>query len=251
MTTSPRWTLFWLAAAATVALVLLLARLGACPWELLCGPVLADDVAQGRLDTALPAPQGEVMIEQSFTPRRDGLTSVELLLARYETPPPDARFDVELLDHTNAIIAAESLPVAALTNNQSYTLSFAPQRHSAGRRFVLRLRGSPGNPVSAWGYSLDVYGGGELSLIAGAPAAPPPTTARELRFVTRYALTGGEALAAAVAPLRDDRLLLVTAALLLPLPGVWLLLLFRPRRWGQAVAAGVAVALGVAVWPLL
>jgi len=239
-------------AAVVVAGVLLLARLGACTWSPLCGPLLADDVAQGRLDTALPAPQGALVIEQSFVPAHDGLTAVELLFARYDgQPPAEAHLDVALWDDAGAPVAAESLPVAALTNNQGYTLTFAPQRDSAGRRYILRLSGSEGNPVSAWGYSLDVYGGGELTLDAGSPAAPPPTAARELRFVTRYALTGGGALAAAVAPLRQELPLLLVAALLLPLPGVWLVLLFRPHRWGRAVGAGAALALGVAAWPLL
>ena len=240
------------AAAAVVIAGLLLGRLGACPWSPLCGPLLADDVTQGRLDTALPAPQGELLIEQSFVPRHDGLTAVELLLARYDgQAPADAHLDVALWDDAGTLVAAESLSVAALSNNQSYTLHFAPQRDSAGRRYVLRLRGSEGNPVSAWGYSLDVYSGGELTLDAGALATPPATAARELRFTTRYALTGGGALAAAVAPLRGEWLMLLVAALLLPLPGVWLLLLWRPRRWGGAVWAGAALALGVAAWPLL
>jgi hypothetical protein len=235
-----------------VTTLLLLARLGACVWSPLCGPLLADDVAQGRLDTALPAPQGTLVIEQSFTPRHDGLTAVELLLARYDgQAPADAHLDVALWDDAGVQVAAESLPAAALSNNQSYTLNFPPQPDSAGRRYVLRLSGSEGNPVSAWGYSLDVVSGGELTLAAGALAAPPTTAARDLRFTTRYALTAGGALAAAVAPLRHERLLLLVAALLLPLPGVWLLLLCRPRRWGRAVWAGAALALGVAAWPLL
>lgn len=240
------------AMAAIIVAGLLLARFGACPWSPVCGPLLADDVVQGRLDTALPAPQGALVVEQSFTPRHNGLTAVELLLARYDgQAPADAHLDVALWDDAGVEVAATSLPAAALSNNQSYTLDFAPQPDSAGRRYVLRLRGSEGNPVSAWGYSLEVYSGGELTLDAGALAAPPATAARELRFTTRYALTGGGALAAAVAPLGREWPLLLVAALLLPLPGVWLLLLFRPRRWGRAVWAGAALALGVAVWPLL
>ena len=53
-------------AAMVVLGLLLLARLGVCTWSPLCSPLLADDVAQGRLDTALPAPQGVLLIEQSF-----------------------------------------------------------------------------------------------------------------------------------------------------------------------------------------
>ena len=244
----------WLAAAVATAvcvLFLALGRLGACPWAALCGPLLADDVAQARLDIALPAPQGALVIEQSFVARRNGLTSVDVLLARYDgQPAADAHFDVALWDDAGVSLAAVSLPVSTLSHNQTYSLTFAPQRASAGRRYTLRLSGSADNPISAWGYSLDVYSDGALSLDAGPLAAPPATAARELRFTTRYALTAGDALVAAVRPLRQDAGLLLAAALLLPLPGVWLLLAARPRRWGAAWA-GAALALGVAAWPIL
>ncbi len=127
--------------------LLLLARLGTCTWSPLCGSLLADDVAQGRLDTALPAPQGVLLIEQSFVARHDGLTAVELLLARYDgQAPADAHLDVALWDDTGVQVAAESLPVAGLSNNQPHTLNFAPQRNSAGRRYVLRLERQRGQP---------------------------------------------------------------------------------------------------------
>lgn len=248
-------TAWWLAAVAAVAVVvvlLALGRAGVCPWPSLCGRIEAVDVAQTRLDTAVPAPKGSLVVEQSFTPQHDGLTSVELLLLRYDgQPAASAHFDVALLDDTGAPVAAESLPVAGLSHNQSYSLTFPPQRASAGRHYTVRLSGSDDNPVSAWGYSLDVLSGGGLALTAGPLANPPTTDARTLRFTTRYALTAGEALAAAVRPLRDAGRLLVAAALLLPLPGVWLWLLCRPRRWGLATGLGAALALGVAAWPVL
>ncbi len=135
-------------AAVAVAVVLLaLGRAGVCPWPSLCGRVEAVDVAQTRLDTAVPAPKGSLVIEQSFTPQHDGLTSVELLLLRYDgQPAAGAHFDVALLDDTGAPVAAESLPVAGLSHNQSYSLTFPPQRASAGRPYTVRLSGSDDNP---------------------------------------------------------------------------------------------------------
>ncbi|HOU42583.1 MAG TPA: hypothetical protein PK829_15045, partial [Promineifilum sp.] len=246
---------WWLAVAATIAVSAVLVALlstGLCPWPSLCGRIEAVDVAQARLDTALPAPQGPLVVEQSFIPQHDGLTSVELLLLRHEGHPPDeATFEVALLDDSGAVVAFDRTSIVRLSHNQSFTLAFPPQRASAGRRYTIRLSGSAGNVVSAWGYSLDVLSSGALALAGGALEQPPTTAARDLRFSTRYALTGGEALAAAVRPLRDAGRLLLAAALLLPLPGVWLLLLFRPRRWDLPAKLGAALALGIAAWPVV
>ncbi len=255
--TAPRaahaWWLAAIAAVAVGAVLLALLSTGLCPWPALCGRIEAVDVAQTRLDTALPAPQGPLFVEQSFVSRHDGLTSVELLLLRYDgQPAADAFFEVALLDDIGAVVFAERTPVARLSHNQSYTLAFPPQRASAGRRYTIRLSGSADNVVSAWGYSLDVLSSGALTLVGGALAQPPATAARELRFSTRYALSGGAALAAAVRPLHDAWRLLIAAALLLPLPGAWLLLLFRPRRRvDMAAGLGMALALGVAAWPVI
>ena len=233
----------------------LLDTLGVCAWPPLCGPLTADDIVQGRLDTALPAPQGDLGLEQSFVPRRNGLNEIELLLARYggEMPPgaQSSRLTVELWDDAGALVAAESLSTAALSHNQIYTLRFAPQSGSAGRRYVLRLSGSPTNHFSVWGYSLDVYDAGAARLVSGPSRQEVAALeAQDVRFTTRYALTAGDALAAAVAPLGEGRLLLA-ALLYLPLPGVLLLLLVRPRGWDGAAWLGAALALGVAAWPVV
>ncbi len=231
--------------------LLLLEQLGLCAWPAVCAPLTAADVSQARLDTALPAPQGEFVVEQTFVPRHDGLSEIELLLVRYgETPPASEaeQFTVELWD-SKTRVAARTDATARLAHNQPYRLAFAPLPHSAGRLYTLRLLGSAGNPIAAWGYSLDVYEGGALTL-RGDPTGRPPA-ASELRFATHYSLTAGEALAAAMRPLRNQRDLLLAALLLLPLPGVLLLLLMRPRGWDGGARAGVALALGIAVWPLV
>lgn len=108
---------------------------------------------------------------------------------------------VELRDANGALVAADQLAAAGLTHNQTYTLRFPPQPDSAGQTYALSLSGDESNPVSAWSYSLNVYDGGELRLIggqAGEQANQP--AAADLRFTTRYALTPGDALAAAAAP---------------------------------------------------
>jgi hypothetical protein len=141
-------------AALVIAAVLLLDWLGACPWAELCGPLLADDVSQGRLDTALPAPQPGLRLEQTFVPRHDGLAEVEVILALYGGPMPadaESGFTLELVDDAGAVVASDSPPNRALSHNQIYTLRFPPQPTSAGRRYTLLLSGGKRNHVSAWG----------------------------------------------------------------------------------------------------
>lgn len=247
--------LFIVTVLLVLVTVMLLDMIGTCSWPAICGPLTADDIVQGRLDTALPAPQGDSWLEQSFVPRRNGLNEVELLLARYggEMPPgaEPSRLTVEVWDETGALVAAESQSTATLSHNQTYTLRFAPQSGSAGRRYVLRLSGSLTNHFSVWGYSLDVYDAGAARLVSGPSRQEVAgLEARDMRFTTRYALTAGDALAAAVAPLGEWRLLLA-ALLYLPLPGVLLLLLLRPRGWDGAAWLGAALALGVAAWPVV
>ena len=149
-------TLGALAAAVAVVALLVMGRLGVCNVQGLCGPVVDDDVAQGRLDTAVPPPRGASVIEQSFVPRRNGLTRINLLLVRFGELQPggDDTFTVELWDG-ETIVAEQTLATATLTHNQPLSFAFPAQRHSAGRRYVLRLSGSEANPISVWGYSLD------------------------------------------------------------------------------------------------
>ncbi|MBP6016388.1 MAG: hypothetical protein KA586_06680 [Candidatus Promineofilum sp.] len=226
-----------------------LAGLGQCGWEGLCGPILAEETAQGRVDTALPAPQPGLVLEQTLTPRRNGLSEIELLLVRYGGEAAGGgdrgRFTVELWTRGNMLIANETLATQDLSHNQVYTLHFPPQADSAGHVYTLRLSGNEYNHVSVWGYSLDVYDGGQVHLMT-----PGPPPAADLRFVTRYTLTPGDAAMAAAAPLREGRLFL-TALLVLFLPGALWLSFFRPRGWDGAAWWGAALALGVATWPVL
>jgi hypothetical protein len=242
--------LFPVVLLATTALVILLLAVhdnrGACSLPSVCGPLKAVDLNQGRLDTAMPAPHNHLVLEQSFIPSRNGLSEIELILTRQgEADAGESRFTLELRDEAGNVIAARTHRSQTLNHNQTYTLQFAPQPASAGKRYVLRLSGSDGNPISAWGYSLNVVDDGQLTIIGGE------SNARELRFVTRYTLLWQDVAAIlANEVLRNGRLALVSLGFLL-LPGVLLLSIGRPYHWDRAAWWGAALSLGAAAWPVL
>lgn len=251
---------FWLPFLAGVALFLLYVWFGGQvvprQFAAIVTPIVADDWQQNRANTVLPALQGPLRIEQSFYPRHDGLSEIELLLARPAENDEDltGRLTLRLLDDTGATVAEETLNLPALADNQLYSFRFPPQARSAGRRYVLQISGSDDNQLSMQGYDLDVVEQGELSLSAGALATNvPATTAQSLRFITRYQLTWSAAIRTLSAILLENGLLLLLALAFIPLPGC-LLLLIGPEewwRWDSAAWWGVAFALGTAVWPLL
>ncbi|MEZ4519195.1 MAG: hypothetical protein R3C44_21035 [Chloroflexota bacterium] len=222
-----------------------------CPLSDLCGPITATDISQARLDTALPAPQGNFAVEQTFVPDHNGLSAVEFILVGYDDGQPDGHLTVELWDDGNQLVAGENLRSAELTHNQTYALDFPPQPGSAGRPYRIRLTGNAQNHASVWGYSLDVIQPGDLQLLPlGDAPLSVETAALEMRFVSRYQLTMTGALASlADTLLRYGGLFLLAVAFLL-MPGCLLLLIGRQRHWDAAAWLGAALALGLAVWPL-
>ncbi len=225
------------------------------------------DVEQSRIDTALPAPQGEVALTQSFIPRHNGLSEVEITLVHYGEPVDgdDAHLSIQLSNEQGELIAERAYPTASLSHNQVVRLLFAPQNDSKGQAYLLRLSGTSDNQVSAWAYSLDSYGDGELLQIGGQDAGQNPLSAADLRFLTRYSLTWSDALGNLGETLFYEGLVLLLALLVVPLPGVLLLLAehaYRGRQinggvdgrlnsWDPAAWWGAALALGVAAWPVL
>ncbi len=231
-------------------------------------PIIATDLNQQRADTVLPLPQGGLTIQQTFVPRWDGLREIELVLARPgEKKDEGGRFTLKLFDDADNLIAEQELATATLTHNQTYTLRFPPQRRAAGRRYTLQFSGSADNPVSVWGYSLDVVGRGELVVNGGALAtAVPATTAQDLRLVARTQLTWADAFISLGTMLWKDGPIMLLALFFLPMPGALLLLaaenfnrkerqerrgIVKNLRLNPLVWWGAALALGTAVWPLL
>lgn len=215
------------------------------------GPIVAIDVDQPRIDTALPTPQGTFTIQQSFQAHHDGLREIEVTMVRPSTADTrtGGRLSLRVWDDTGQLVTVEHLDSHALVHNQVHVLRFSPQAQSAGRRYMLEISGDADNPVSVWGYSLDVYAAGAVTF-----TDEQPSPAADLRFTTRYQLTGHEAITLLIDTSLANGWFLLLALAFLVLPGC-LLLLVGPSRWwrGWDTAAwwGTSLALGVSIWPLL
>ncbi|MEZ4642975.1 MAG: hypothetical protein R3E31_09625 [Chloroflexota bacterium] len=213
-------------------------------------PLIAVDANQHRLDTALPAPTGDFTIEQTFVPDHDGLREIELLLVRWDETQ-NGRFWLKLRDDKGNAVAEEWINSLGVAHNQGHVFRFPVQTNSAGRPYTLELGGSATNPLSAWGYSLDVIGNGRLQLVPTQVAALVPETAvQDIRFTTRYQLTVAGALHTLGQQLRQQGVYLLLALAFIPLPGA-LLLSYTRRRWDVAAWWGTAYALGAATWPFI
>jgi len=214
-------------------------------------PLLATDDKQERLNSVAPATNGRFFIQQTITPSRDGLREVELLLARStDATESNGRFFIQLFDAADTLIAEESREGQMLSHNQSFILRFPPQPHSANQTYSLRISSEQGNRISLWGYDMDVYAGGEMSVEGQGEV--PQTAVSDLRFITRYQLTAGNLPAMLAKLFRESGLIMLLALLFLPLPGL-ILLLSLPRlpRLNVWAWMGVALAVGTAVWPLI
>ncbi|MEW5986561.1 MAG: hypothetical protein AB1791_08015, partial [Chloroflexota bacterium] len=175
------------------------------------------------------------------------------MLARYSEPGGDGRLTLELAAEGGEVIAQETVEAATLTHNQTFTFRFPIQKESAGRSYTLTLRGDPANTVTAWGYDLDAYAGGALT-VAGLDPGLATTQAQDLRLLTRYQLTFDLALARLGESLRQNGGLLALALTVLVVPGCLLLLAGRraPFRLANCwVWWGIALAAGVAAWPIV
>jgi hypothetical protein len=209
-------------------------------------PVTAVDLNQPWLNTALPPPGEDSQIHHTFIPKRDGLSEIELLIARYGSEDNNSRLEFQLQNGTGAVVATESWsPVAQ--DNQTYSLQFQPQDDSAGQSYTLIIGGTAGNTFAPWGYDLDVLQDSELILIGQESAA------QELHFTTRYRLSLPAALADLASLSSSNAGLIVLSLLFLLLPGCLALLAGWPhtRNWDPAAWIGVALAAGVALWPVL
>ncbi len=235
-------------------------------------PIIDTDLIQTRADIVLPTPQDALTIRQEFVPRWNGLREIELLVARSGeiVAGENGRFHLQLFDDNNNLVADQELSTRSLAHNEAIAFRFTPQSQSAGQRYTLQISGSADNPVSVWGYSLDVYGRGGVVMDGGALATVlPETPAQDLRMVTRYQLSWSDAFKSLGEMIWYEGLLFLLTLFFLPLPGVLLLLLMEYlNRRGRGESAspprspraprlnplawwGVALALGTAVWPLL
>ncbi len=212
-------------------------------------PIIEPDINQHRRNTVLPPPQETSQIRQTFIPNRNGLSEVEVKLARQETAESNARVELQLLDENGEVVTAEALDTAGLVHEQVYVLRFAPQSDSAEQSYTLLVSGSANNDVSLWGYDLDIHSGGELTFLGGE------TAAQELYLITRYRLTLSNAIESLWQAVTSYGSLVLLALAYILMPGCFLLVILQQKyerlRLGLFARLGVALALGIAVWPLL
>lgn len=224
------------------------------PFPVGWGPIVADDVVQLRADSVLPVPRDGLVIRQTFVPRWDYLREVELVLVPTGDVAENGRFQLQLFDDTDTLIAEQDLTATMFANEQTHVFRFAPQPRAAWRTYTLVMRGNSANTVTLRGCSLDSYADGTLTVDAGPLAVSSPETAvQELRFVTRYELGWRNALVALGTVLYFDGGYMLLALLFIVMPGCLLLWLGPAwwRRWDPMAWWGTAVALGISVWALL
>ena len=210
--------------------------------------MLSRDINQHRLNLVLPVPNGTVQLEQTFTPTSDGLATVELMLARRTEPVAGeaGRLTLQLHDATGVLIAQRALETGRYQHNQTFLFRFAPQPHSAGQQYTLTLSGNESNLLTVWGYELDSLDDGALRVRGVA------SDAADLRLLTHSQLTTGLALRTVGRLLVTSLPIFLNFLLVALLPGLLILrLLPLTSRWDPAVYWTVAIALGMAVWPLL
>lgn len=251
----PHWLqrYFWL--PFVIGILISLASIWVGNTPSIAAPIVAVDIDQQRANTMLAPPEESMIIQQSFYPRWNGLSEIEIILARVGEPNPaeSERLVIRLLSDKNIVIAEQALETRLLTHNQTYTLRFPPQRASAGRRYLLQISGDRGNPVSIWGYDLNVYDKGEAEVVNGAQSPESHASAAgELRFVTRYQLSWTDAMFALGSTLYWEGAVMLLHLVVIPLPGVLMLLVAKGKRqWDGAAWWGTALGLGLAGWSLL
>ena len=211
------------------------------------GALVATDLSQERANVVLPTPGETIQVRQTFTPKRDGLSRVELLLASDSEASGPGRIQVQLLNETGSLVARRTVENREGGHNRPLLLRFAPQLDSADQEYTLLLGGTAGNGLTVWGYALDVLAGGAAATVGAA------SQAADLHLQTQYTLTAPGLANVLGQVVSDHAMTGVLLLAVLVMPGLLLMNAFgRPRRLRDpAVRLGVAVVLGAATWPVL
>jgi hypothetical protein len=216
-------------------------------------PIVAEDVVQPRLNQALPVLSDGITIEQVIVPPHNGLTSIELQLARYDPAPASGTLTLELIDAQGQSIFSNTFNSQSLSHNQFLTLDFPAQPASQSSPYTIRATGTGGNPFSLWGYTLPALGEANPLTLTGATS-----TAQVLLLTSKYQLLGTDALLYLATRTFQEGGLWLLALAFMALPGVLILLVGaeRPQRsplhsMDSTAWWGLAIAIGLSVWALL
>ncbi|MHB0856981.1 MAG: hypothetical protein ACYC5M_05355 [Anaerolineae bacterium] len=231
-----------------IALLLVAAMFGGSLWVNPSRP--ERDIVQERLDRASAALAPDHSVGQTFVAGRDGLSSIEVLLAVTHPDrqaPPDGHIllALERIDRPDQPPIQLFRPAAGLQHNQTLRFDLPPTRDSRYGAYRMTLSADGEYGLGVWYSSGDAYAYGQMFENGEGRGG-------DLRLVTGYRYTLRDALAELVAlTLRHGRYL-PALLILLFLPGLVLMLAASPR-WGldRGSQAALALGLSVAAWPLI
>ncbi len=152
----------YLAALGSVAGVISLGLIGV--WQAVEGV----STAQPQISATVGELLQSAAVGQTFVAEYAGLSRIEVMLATYARPntgpltfhlrsSPDAEEDLTTL----------AFDAAGVVDNRCYVFEFPPIRNSAGRSYYFCLeapQAAPGNAITVWGNTEDVYPDGEAIL---------------------------------------------------------------------------------------
>lgn len=114
---------------------------------------------------------GENTVEQTFSSTKNGLCSVELLLATYARTNT-CNVNISIADLTdNVTIYSTAVSAEDIQDNSYYVVNFDPVSNSSGHSYKISIysdNSESGNAITAWCSDTDIYSDGEL-YIAGNP----------------------------------------------------------------------------------
>ncbi|MEM7799297.1 MAG: hypothetical protein AAF633_08915 [Chloroflexota bacterium] len=211
------------------------------------GPAVMTARDQNRLNQALDAPSPGNPIEFAFESVQDGLTSIELTIVNFETGGETVPVDIggaqlTLLDAAGQIVVERQLVPSAVAHNDVITLRFDPISNSRGALFTLRMTGESGNPLSLWGYGLNVWPESQLQ--------GPVQNAETLSLKTSYAFQWHTLPSIIGNQLGRFGLAILLAIFWLPLPGILFFQLFPALVLTRPVRLALSYALGISLWAL-
>ena len=190
-------------------------------------------------------------VGQTFTPTRNGLSGIEVILVDYgpESGRPAVPLELRLCRDLacQEVIAQATVLPEEQSHNRTFRLPCPPQGDSAGHTYLLQASAPQADaPARAtlWAHASDLYPEGSL-LYDGQPGAG------DLNFWTFYQAGAGEVAGSLLRQAGEGLFPLLVLALLLLAPG-YLLARILPRS-GQEDALtvlGTCLALSVAILPV-
>ncbi|MEM8858342.1 MAG: hypothetical protein AAGD96_08480 [Chloroflexota bacterium] len=207
------------------------------------GQMTAVAYDQEKLDAVVAKPSPNNTFEFQFTPTRDGLSSVEVIVVNTQLEDQDVAATAVLMlsDASGQVIASKRLSTSGTKHNTPIRLNFEPISNSSGKTLFLTMSGGEGNGLSLWGYSVNVWPNSQLS--NGGDA-------QTLRMTTRYVYQWSSTWFILSSMTGRFGLIVLVLLLYIPMPAAVFLAFFSDDQWESETQLAATFALGVSIWPL-